>query len=373
MSCSEASSSGHAAVPALAAFVLECDACDVRQKPLPSPSAPRSRRRRSSAFSSRRRGGAVRVNDHFDGERFHNRERGWQTEGSFLKWQATREPGEWPEHPEATYGPTPPERVDGGRLRITFINHSTTLIQMDGVNILTDPVWSERVSPVSFVGPRRHRPPGIRFDDLPPIDLILVSHNHYDHMDVATLRRLHERNAAPIVTPLGNAALLAASMAFMARSISIGGRRRNTRTGSRPPSFRRGIFRRARSATAIAICGAGSSSAASRGTSTSRAIRDGAITSPRSGAASRRSARRCCRSGRTCRAGSCSRRTSIRPRPSMRTSPSARARAWPSTSARSRSETMASTIRCATCNAALAENGNPPFLVLDQGEGRDLP
>src|SRR5438552_4004804 len=144
------------------------------------------------------------VSDHFDGKRFHNRERGWQTEGSFLKWQATREPGAWPEHPEATYGPPPPERVDGGRLRITFVNHSTTLIQMDDVNILTDPVWSERVSPVSFVGPRRHRPPGIRFDDLPPIDLILISHNHYDHMDVATLRKID----APIVTPLGNAALL---------------------------------------------------------------------------------------------------------------------------------------------------------------------
>jgi L-ascorbate metabolism protein UlaG (beta-lactamase superfamily) len=142
--------------------------------------------------------------DHFDGQRFHNRERGRQTEGSFLKWQATREPGVWPEHPEATPGPPPPERVDDGRLRVTFVNHSTTLIQMDGVNILTDPVWSERVSPVPFIGPRRHRPTGIRFDDLPPIDLILVSHNHYDHMDVATLRRVH----APIVTPLGNAALL---------------------------------------------------------------------------------------------------------------------------------------------------------------------
>jgi L-ascorbate metabolism protein UlaG (beta-lactamase superfamily) len=144
------------------------------------------------------------ISDHFDGERFHNRERGWQTEGSFLKWQATRERGAWPEHPEAAYGPAPPARVDDGRLRITFINHSTTLIQMDGVNILTDPVWSERVSPVSFLGPRRHRPPGIRFEDLPPIDLVLVSHNHYDHMDVATLRKLD----SPIVTPLGNAALL---------------------------------------------------------------------------------------------------------------------------------------------------------------------
>lgn len=153
-------------------------------------------------FASPRWRGAV--SDHFDGEKFHNLERGWQAGGSFLKWQATRQSGAWPEHPEATYDPPPPERVDGGRLRVTFINHSTTLIQMDGVNILTDPVWSERVSPVSFAGPRRHRVAGIRFENLPPIDLVLVSHNHYDHMDVATLKEI----AKPIVTPLGNAALL---------------------------------------------------------------------------------------------------------------------------------------------------------------------
>jgi L-ascorbate metabolism protein UlaG (beta-lactamase superfamily) len=121
---------------------------------------------------------------------------------------ANRERGAWPEHPEAAYGPRPPERVGDGRLRITFINHSTTLIQIDDVNILTDPVWSERVSPISFVGPKRHRAPGIRFDDLPPIDLVLVSHNHYDHMDVATLRALQKRHRPAIVTPIGNAALL---------------------------------------------------------------------------------------------------------------------------------------------------------------------
>ena len=148
------------------------------------------------------------VSDHFDGQRFHNHLSGWQTEGSFLKWQATRKPGEWPEHPEATYGPAPPVRVSDGRLRVTFINHSTTLVQIDGVNILTDPVWSQRVSPVSFTGPRRHRPPGIRFDDLPRIDLVLVSHNHYDHMDMATLRALQERHRPVIVAPLGNAALM---------------------------------------------------------------------------------------------------------------------------------------------------------------------
>jgi L-ascorbate metabolism protein UlaG (beta-lactamase superfamily) len=148
------------------------------------------------------------VSDHFDGERFRNHETGWQSEGSFLKWMANRERGAWPEHPEAVYGPPPPQRVVDGRLRITFINHATTLIQMDGLNILTDPVWSERVSPVSFAGPKRHRAPGIRFEDLPPIDLVLVSHNHYDHMDMATLRALQKRHRPAIVTPIGNAALL---------------------------------------------------------------------------------------------------------------------------------------------------------------------
>src|SRR6185369_4584465 len=98
----------------------------------------------------------------------------------------------------------PPEGGGGGRLRVTFVNHSTVLIQVDDVNILTDPVWSERVSPVGFVGPRRHRAPGIRFEDLPPIDLVLVSHNHYDHLDVATLRRLQARDRPRILAPLGN-------------------------------------------------------------------------------------------------------------------------------------------------------------------------
>jgi len=146
--------------------------------------------------------------DHFDGARFHNPDEGWQTELAFLKWQATREAGVWRRRDEP-FGPPPPARVDGGALRTTFINHSTTLLQIDGVNILTDPIWSERPSPVRFVGPRRYRPPGIRFADLPKIDLILVSHNHYDHLDVATLLALQRRDRPRIVTPLGNAKLMA--------------------------------------------------------------------------------------------------------------------------------------------------------------------
>lgn len=79
---------------------------------------------------------------------------------------------------------------------------------MDGFNILTDPIWSDRCSPVSWAGPRRHKEPGIRFEDLPPIDAVLVSHNHYDHLDLPTLRRLAERGAQRSVVTLGNLSLV---------------------------------------------------------------------------------------------------------------------------------------------------------------------
>lgn len=147
--------------------------------------------------------------DHFDGERFHNHQSGWQTEASFLQWQMNREPGRWREWVDAAPGPPPPARVGDGGLRVTFVNHATTLIQMDGMNILTDPIWSDRCSPVSFAGPKRHRPPGIRFEELPKIDVVLVSHNHYDHLDLPTLRMLQKEHDPIIITPLGNGALMA--------------------------------------------------------------------------------------------------------------------------------------------------------------------
>lgn len=74
--------------------------------------------------------------------------------------------------------------------------------------MLTDPLWSDRASPVGFAGPRRVTPPGIAFADLPPIDLVLLSHNHYDHLDAATLRRLHAAHRPLVVTPLGNDAIV---------------------------------------------------------------------------------------------------------------------------------------------------------------------
>jgi L-ascorbate metabolism protein UlaG (beta-lactamase superfamily) len=101
-------------------------------------------------------------------------------------------------------GPPPPERVGGGRMRVTFINHATLLLQCDNVNMLTDPIWSDRCSPFAGAGPRRHRAPGIRFRDLPPIDLVLLSHNHYDHLDLPTLHALRKRDRPRFITPLGN-------------------------------------------------------------------------------------------------------------------------------------------------------------------------
>ncbi|MBI3028150.1 MAG: MBL fold metallo-hydrolase [Candidatus Rokubacteria bacterium] len=86
---------------------------------------------------------------------------------------------------------------------VTWVGHSTLLIQLDGVNLLTDPQWSERASPLPFMGPKRVTPPGLRFEDLPPIHLVLISHDHYDHLDVATVARLAEVHRPLFLVPLG--------------------------------------------------------------------------------------------------------------------------------------------------------------------------
>lgn len=147
---------------------------------------------------------------HFDGKRFFNivptKHAGFF---NFLKWIWTREPGLWLPLKETPYAPPPPEKVPGYNLRVTFINHSTVLIQTAGLNILTDPVWSMRIGPVPKIGgPKRHIMPGIRFEDLPPIDVVLISHDHYDHLDIPTLKMLEERFSPVFFTGLGDRKLL---------------------------------------------------------------------------------------------------------------------------------------------------------------------
>ncbi len=144
-------------------------------------------------FSSARHSGPARP--HYDGRRFLNVEPTGSWSREVFRWLWSREPEGWPKWVEDAALPPPPSRVDGDELRATFINHSTVLIQTAGLNFVTDPVWSPRVGPFPWLGSPRVRAPGVSFDDLPKIDVILLSHDHYDHLDMASMRRLVERDS----------------------------------------------------------------------------------------------------------------------------------------------------------------------------------
>jgi L-ascorbate metabolism protein UlaG (beta-lactamase superfamily) len=158
------------------------------------------------------------VSDHFDGTRFFN-PGGAEPRGrlDFLRWQLTEPRAAWPSSLPSPFAPDrPPAAVDGDAMRIAYIGHASFLVQMRGLNILIDPVWSERASPFSFVGPKRVNPPGIAFDALPRIDRVLITHNHYDHMDTGTIGPLWQRFAPRVVTPLGNDAIRRAAVPDLA-------------------------------------------------------------------------------------------------------------------------------------------------------------
>jgi len=152
---------------------------------------------------------------HFDGKRFYNPDSP-QAPGYLdaLRWKLTSRPEPSPRFISDVEQSIPPRRVEGSELRITLVNHSTVLLQQRGSNILTDPIWSERASPLSWIGPRRRRKQGVSWEDLPPIDAVLISHNHYDHLDLPTLRRLAARGDSTFIVPARGARLL--------RSKSIG-------------------------------------------------------------------------------------------------------------------------------------------------------
>lgn len=143
--------------------------------------------------------------DHFDGRRFFN-----PTGPALQPFRAVprmllsrRTP--WPRHVDQPRV-TPPS--SSTNTIVTFIGHSTFLIQTPAGNLITDPVFVDHAGPWGRLGPRRVRRPAVAFDDLPHIDVVLLSHNHYDHCDLRTLRALAVRDDPPVITPLGNARLL---------------------------------------------------------------------------------------------------------------------------------------------------------------------
>ncbi len=148
---------------------------------------------------------------HFNGKRFFNptNPKGNNSLSKtmrFLMQYALRR--SWPKQQPNYAVPELHLNIKTDQAAVTFINHASFLIQLQGLNILTDPIWSLRASPLPWIGPKRVRNPGIEFDELPRIDLVIVSHNHYDHMDVSSIKLLSEKFGPLILVPVGAGKLL---------------------------------------------------------------------------------------------------------------------------------------------------------------------
>ena len=147
--------------------------------------------------------------DHFNGRKFY--QPGGNKMGDFrelMAYQLTNRRAKWHKYvPKQTVSDPPPHSLSEG-IGYKHINHSTVLIQLNGVNILTDPIYVKRASPFQIVGPSRYRSPSIPYEELPPIDVVLISHDHYDHLDVKTLKRLSDDHHPTILVGLGLKAFL---------------------------------------------------------------------------------------------------------------------------------------------------------------------
>ena len=147
--------------------------------------------------------------DHFDGKKFHmptGNEMGDFKE--LMSYQIKNKKARWPYLPmEPTFTETIVDRA-GDEIRFLHINHATVLLQHYGVNIITDPVFSKRASPWDLVGPKRHRGPAISIDQLPTLDIILISHDHYDHLDIKSLKKIQSNHSCKIIVGLGLKAYL---------------------------------------------------------------------------------------------------------------------------------------------------------------------
>ena len=146
--------------------------------------------------------------DHFDGVRFFAPGQvADKALADVLRWKAERGGTAWPKaYPSPFPADRPPERVTG--LRIVLIGHASYLVQVAGRNILIDPVFATRASPTRFAGPKRVNPPGIAMADLPLIDAVLITHNHYAHLDGPSLARIWQAHQPLVVAPLGNDTIL---------------------------------------------------------------------------------------------------------------------------------------------------------------------
>jgi L-ascorbate metabolism protein UlaG (beta-lactamase superfamily) len=146
--------------------------------------------------------------DHFNGKTFFNP--GKESERGLidlLRWKLTSRATPWPERVEVDRRPLPPAPPSGG-IAATWVGHATVLLRSASAAVLTDPIFSERASPVSWLGPRRVAAPGVDFDAIPRVDLVLLSHDHFDHCDLPTLRRLARRDDPLVLAPLGHGPLL---------------------------------------------------------------------------------------------------------------------------------------------------------------------
>lgn len=150
------------------------------------------------------------ISDHFNGKEFYNLDNTYKKKSiwAVLKWLIGRDRQKWPDYINNTSHVKMTAINNPNDIRVTFVNHSTVLIQTNQLNFLTDPIWSKRASPFSWVGPKRVRNPGMMFADLPPIHVVLISHNHYDHLDIKTLIKLNEKFHPIFLVPLGNKSLL---------------------------------------------------------------------------------------------------------------------------------------------------------------------
>lgn len=145
------------------------------------------------------------LSNHFDGKKFFNPHAKEKSPiYRFFKWVIIRKKARWPAWITNTYLFQLPTKLTSNEIAVTFINHASFLIQSKGLNIIIDPIYSKRASPNSYFGPKRVRPPGIPFSELPKLDIVLISHNHYDHLDIDTLKKIREKHNPLFISGLGN-------------------------------------------------------------------------------------------------------------------------------------------------------------------------